>query len=53
MGRSPVKLKKELERLGNGNVSLKLYEGARHETHNELNYAEVYEDIYKWINNCL
>ncbi|NMC56859.1 MAG: alpha/beta hydrolase [Eubacteriaceae bacterium] len=31
-------------------VTLKLYENARHEILNELNYKEVYEDIINYIN---
>ena len=30
-------------------ISLKLYEGARHELLNETNRAEVMEDILKWV----
>ncbi len=30
-------------------VSIKLYEGARHEIINEINKQEVYEDIYNWM----
>lgn len=32
------------------NVSLKIYEGARHEILNEINKEEVYEDILEFIN---
>ena len=30
-------------------ISLKLYEGGRHEMLNETNRLEVYEDIYRWL----
>ncbi len=32
------------------NVTLKLYQGARHELINETNRAEVFEDIADWLN---
>ncbi len=35
------------------NVSLKLYEGARHEILNETNRKEVYADIVDWIDGAL
>lgn len=30
-------------------VTTKLYEGARHEILNEINKKEIYEDIYRWL----
>lgn len=33
----------------NKNVTLKLYEGARHELFKELNKEQVFEDIFQWI----
>ena len=38
-----------LRQAGCENVSLKLYEGGRHEMLNEVNRLEVYEDIYNWV----
>lgn len=35
--------------LGFTNITYKLYPECRHELINELNYEEVYEDIYSWI----
>lgn len=35
------------------NVSMKLYEGARHELVNEINRSEVYADILGWINGII
>ena len=35
--------------VGLKDISLKLYEGARHELLNETNRAEVMEDILKWV----
>ena len=31
-------------------VTMKLYDGARHEILNEINRKEVYEDIIRWLN---
>ena len=33
------------------NVSIKLYENARHETLNETNKDEVFNDILTWLNS--
>ena len=38
-----------LKKTGHTNVTLKLYEGARHEILNETNRAEVYLDIIDWL----
>ncbi len=35
------------------NISLKLYEGARHEIFNETNRKEVYADVLSWIDGAL
>lgn len=37
------------KKIGMTDVSLKLYPNGRHEMHNEVNRAEVYEDVLKWI----
>ncbi len=34
-------------------VEMKLYEGGRHEMHNELNRQEVFEDLLAWINDMI
>ncbi len=34
-------------------ISMKLYEGARHETLNETNRDEVYNDVLSWLSNHL
>lgn len=39
----------EYKTIGMNRVSLKLYDGCRHEIINETNKAEVYEDLYQWI----
>lgn len=41
---------KTLKKTGHKYVTLKLYEGARHEILNEVNRKEVYEDIIAWLN---
>jgi alpha-beta hydrolase superfamily lysophospholipase len=40
---------KQLEQAGNDNVTMKIYEGAKHEVLNEINNQEVYEDIMIWL----
>ena len=35
------------------NVSMKLFEGDRHEILNESNKAEVYKNILDWINGAI
>ncbi len=41
---------KNLKKTGHKNVSMKIYEGARHEILNETNREEVYADIIEWLN---
>lgn len=38
-------------RAGMTDVEMKLYEGGRHEMHNELNRQEVFGDLLAWIND--
>ncbi len=38
---------------GISDISMKLYEGARHEILNEINKDEVYNDILNWLNKHL
>ena len=46
-----VKKAYELMKLiGSLDVTMKLYENARHEVLNEINRKEVYEYILKWLN---
>jgi alpha-beta hydrolase superfamily lysophospholipase len=37
------------QKIGIRDVSMKLYQGDRHEILNETDRAKVYEDIYRWI----
>lgn len=41
------------EKAGLKNVTLKLYEGGRHEMLNETNKAEVFSDIFGWIESSM
>lgn len=41
---------KTLKKTGHKYVTMKLYDGARHEILNEINRKEVYEDIIRWLN---
>ena len=38
-----------LKKTGHKNVTMKIYEGARHEILNEINRDEVYADIIAWL----
>lgn len=38
---------------GVSDLTLKLYEGARHELFNETNREEVFSDIVEWLERCL
>lgn len=51
-GKSVEIQKEKFMEAGLKNVSLTLYEDARHEILNEINYKEVYQDIFIWMNNC-
>ena len=48
-GAGPKKVYDSFIAEGMQHVDLKLYEGDRHEILNELDHAQVYEDIYQWI----
>jgi alpha-beta hydrolase superfamily lysophospholipase len=48
-GKGPRALLAAYKRAGLTNVSLKLYEGARHEALNELNRDQVVEDLIRWL----
>lgn len=38
------------QKAGVKDLSIKLYEGGRHEMLNEINRGEVYQDILNWLN---
>ena len=48
-GKGPDYIYKKLLIAGCKSVSLKMYEGARHELFNETNRTEVFADIARWI----
>ena len=48
-GKGVTEVYRRLIETDHKNVSLKLYHDARHEILNEINKAEVYDDIEKWI----
>lgn len=41
---------KNLKKTGHKYVTIKLYDGARHEILNEINRKEVFDDIIEWLN---
>lgn len=48
-GKSVDKIYEKYRRMGIKDVSIKLYEGDRHEILNETDREQVYEDLYEWI----
>ncbi len=52
-GKGPDYVYKHLLIAGCNNVTLKMYEGARHELFNEINKEEVFADLTGWLNNIL
>lgn len=49
MGKGVLKVAKKYEKAGIKNLTLKLYEGGRHEMLNEINKKEVEKDIINWL----
>ena len=49
-GKGVIKAYKSFLRAGMTDVTMKLYHGGRHEMLNEINNAEVYQDILCWLN---
>ena len=52
-GKGPDYVYKQLMVSGVSDVSLKLYEGARHELFNETNRDEVFADMLTWIEGAV
>ena len=50
-GKGPSELYNRLEEGGCDNVSLKLYENARHELHAEVNKTDFFADLVLWMEN--
>ncbi|MDP4753077.1 MAG: lysophospholipase, partial [Porticoccaceae bacterium] len=48
-GKGITDLVNVLHRAGVREVQSKLYAGGRHEMLNEVNYQEVYEDVWQWL----
>lgn len=48
-GRGVQKAYESLKDVGIENITLKMYEGGRHELLNETNRVEVMEDVFRWI----
>ena len=51
MGKGLIQLKEQYVELGVKDVSMIMYENARHEIYNEINKDEVYKDTLDFINN--
>lgn len=52
MGKGLPALQAALTRTNHGRVTLKLYPEGRHEMLNEINAAEVWQDIATWLKRC-
>ncbi len=50
-GEGPKKVYDQFKAEGMQRVSLKIYEGDRHEILNETDKEQVYQDIWRWITN--
>ena len=50
-GKGVIRAYKSFLKAGMTDVTMKLYHGARHEVLNEINNAEVYQDILSWLNS--
>ena len=48
-GKGVKEVYKTLKKTGHKNVTMKIYEEARHEIFNEINREEVYGDIIEWL----
>lgn len=53
MGKGPNEVARQYRNAGLSNVTVKLYEGARHELLNETNRDEVTDDLITWLNQVL
>lgn len=49
-GKGPKNLQRKYVNIGVQDVTLKLYEGGRHEMLNEINREEVYKNLLRWLN---
>lgn len=51
--RGPQRLRRIYEQSGMTNLTLRLYEGARHELVNETNRDEVTDDVIRWLESVV
>jgi alpha-beta hydrolase superfamily lysophospholipase len=51
MGKAVSGLYNMYKNIGIKDVKIKLYENARHEIVNELNKADVYDDVSEWLDS--
>ena len=51
MGKGIKKVAKQYEKAGINDLTLKIYEGGRHEMLNEINKEEVERDFINWLND--
>ena len=49
-GKGVIRVYKSFLKAGLTDLTMKLYHGGRHEMLNELNKAEVYQDVLSWLN---
>lgn len=52
-GKGVRQVARRLERAGLESVSLRIYEGARHELHHETNREEFFSDLLAWIEEAV
>lgn len=52
-GKGVMKAYKNFKKAGMKNVDIRLYIDGRHEMLNEVNNAEVYEEVFKWIKKTI
>ena len=50
MGKGVLKVTENYKKAGIKDVTLKLYQGGRHEMLNEINKIEVENDLLNWLN---
>ena len=52
-GRGVQRAYESLRNAGLENITLKLYEGGRHELLNETNRDEVMQDVFRWMEETI
>ena len=51
MGKGIKKVANQYKKAGINDLTLKIYEGGRHEMLNEINKEEVEQDFINWLNH--